>query len=261
MSPRQGYLLLGIAGLACGAVAAMDIVAPLRAIPGLLLALLLPGLGLAGALLPHRALGRAERLLVALGTSLVSIILAGLILNVTPGGLRPEPLVVTLAAVTIISSVFAYRRAGNERKLAPVEPAVVEPIRGAHPFGLFGLGAALTAAAFMLAVWGATNQPVAYFTELWAIPRAGSERLEVGVRNLEAEPKSYRLEIESDGRLLEDWPLIELSPGETWSETLTLAGLDPEQSPVTARLYLTSDVDSGTPYREVILRGDSSGGS
>lgn len=258
MDARRGYLVLACAGVVSGVVAATDGPVLVRAVPGLLLVLLFPGLGLTGALLSHRTLSLPERLLVALGSSLMVVVLAGLAMNLTPGGLRLETSVAVLTAVTVTTSIVAHLRARDEPAAtapAPTAPAV-RPGRSA----LFGLGATLTVAAFVVAVWGATNQPVANFTELWAIPRSDPPGLEVGVRNLEAGPRSYRLELESDGRVVQDWSLIELSAGETWSETLPVAPLGIDRTDLRARLFLSGE--DAEPYREVLVRGgDAAGGS
>src|SRR3954454_24445758 len=94
-----------------------------RVLVALPFALVLPGLALTLALFPAGALDGAERLLFSLGLSLAVTALGGLVLHLTPWGLRPASWALLLGAITLAAGVAAFlRRRGRPRVEGPVQP-------------------------------------------------------------------------------------------------------------------------------------------
>jgi hypothetical protein len=79
------------------------------------LVLVLPGYAVTAALFPNRSLGVPERLVFSLGLSVAIVVLGGLLLNVTPFGVRAE---------APRDRPPAQRRTGHARSTLRVEPRV-----------------------------------------------------------------------------------------------------------------------------------------
>ena len=84
---------------------------PVRTVLGLALTLFLPGYSLVSALFPgKKGLGGLERVALGLGLSIAVVPLIGLALNYTPFGIRQEPVLYSVAALTLIFVVIAHLR-------------------------------------------------------------------------------------------------------------------------------------------------------
>src|SRR3954468_21171576 len=81
-----------------------------RVLVALPFVLVLPGLALTAALFPTGALDVAERLLFSLGLSLAITALGGLVLQLTPWGLRPASWALLLGLVTLAAGAAAFLR-------------------------------------------------------------------------------------------------------------------------------------------------------
>lgn len=142
--------------------------------------------------------------------------------------------------------------------IAVVVAGAIALLVGARDPGRHALPALLATAAFGLAVGAvALSRASAIdharetkFTQLWLVQRTTAGRAEVGLRNEEQRPATYRLRVvepESQGAQ----PLIErtirLEPSQAWSEELTIPA-SPRSELVTAELYRPGD---GEPYRAV----------
>ena len=89
------------------------------------------------------------------------------------------------------------------------------------------------------------------YTSLWIFPvrLEDSYALQVGASSMEFEEVAYRLELQLGGRVIEEFPQIALSPGES---TEVVARLDEDQvgdGPVEAMLYRLDT--QGEIYRHV----------
>src|SRR6266581_1197456 len=83
----------------------------LRFTLGVLFTLVIPGYGLVAAIFPRDGEVRwLERLALSLGLSIAAVALVGVLLNLTPWGVRLESVIAALVALNLGACVFAYRR-------------------------------------------------------------------------------------------------------------------------------------------------------
>lgn len=252
----------------------------LRSLAALLLVAVLPGWTLVNVLSLPTQLEGFWKLGLILGLSLLVVILAGLILNLTTWGLHADSWAVLLGGIVLGGAArllatrksttgVLYRRVGftNFRRLGPVIaslPAV-----------------ALAVAAFGLSSWGAANaqRHEVRYTQFWLSPTALNSNhmaAALGIYNVRAQTTHYEVRISESGsdRLIQEWSDIILKPGETW-QTRFAASLE-GSGRLTADLYLMdspqqmisgtvacgssacsssppADVPAGSPYREVFI--------
>jgi uncharacterized membrane protein len=238
---------------------ALAFVLPPDWLPGRIVALplvlVLPGYALTSALFPGREFGIHERLIFSLALSLVLVIMGGLLLNLTPWGLRTGSWAVFLTGITLgACAVALVRRRGqgisNARWLG------VRNIGLTFRQGLLlGLAALIVCGAVAFSIIGAEQQPYPGFTQLWILPAGGSSpknAVRLGVSNMELTAMEYRLAVSVDGKVVKEWPAIDLNSHEQWEATLLIpqtahAGT----AKIEADLYRT---DAPTSlYRHVVL--------
>lgn len=237
-------MVLGAVGVALALTSVHPTV--VRALFSAPLVLLLPGYALVAALLPGRSLSVGERAAAAIGTSLAVAVLLGLILDLTPGGLRTTSWAGALGTLTLGSAGAAIvrRRARTEaRRRVPM---------GAGLAGMAVAGALVSIALIAAANGALAHQQQAAFTQLWMVPSPGApsgpRSIEVGLTSHQPAIRVYRVEISSGGHLLRSWS-VELRPGQSWLRDVTLAG--PGQLPqLHAAIYPPGQV---LPYRQVDL--------
>ncbi len=220
---------------------------------GSLLVLALPGYAATAAMFPPPRLNTPERALLSVGLSLTTSALGGLLLNVTPWGLRPWTWAILLATVTILGSAVALlRRRFGARFAIPSLAAV------ASSLVRFGMAGGILASAVAIAVVGATTDPSGRVTLLWIVPAQDSNSaVIVGIRTSD-HAAEYRLELSRGGQTLESWAPIALQPGEAWVKEVDVARAGSGQ-PVEARLYRVYAPEE--VYREArVWLGDGSGG-
>lgn len=264
--PFGGLLPLLLAGAAVATLALPALgEGPLRAILALPLVLVVPGYALTLALMPQPRLGAGERLVHSLGLSLALAALGGFVLNWTPWGLRPQPWAALLALTTLGSGAVAWaRRSPSTSQPVARVPVTTAPSgdaqrsrgRPALPALLLALATVVVGAAWWTARGGAAQQASAGFTQLWALPAPEGDALTVrlGVRSQEPAPVSYRLRLEVEGELIQEWPAVALAPGEQWEAVATLSPPQGAAGPVTALLYRADAPE--TAYRHVQLWRD-----
>ncbi len=232
----------GVAALAALAVATTGDAA-VRAVPGILLALFVPGYALSVALFPERRGDGFERLLLALGSSLAISVLAAVALDQAPGGLNARSWCIALAAVTLVScGVGARRRRAHPRRAA----GAPRRIRLAA-VALACAACAPVAGALAIARLPATG--VQGYTLLWALPKDEAQgTFTVGVRSYELTTTSYVVTARSGTRVVLQ-RRVTLRPGESWSAAATRA-------PSIARaveVALAKAAHPGSTYRRVHL--------
>ena len=93
----------------------------MRYVLGSIFILYLPGHSLIEALYPKKEdLEQLERLALSIGLSLALVPLVGLILNYTPWGIRLEPILISLAILTLTLVFTAvWRKMRNMKKIPP----------------------------------------------------------------------------------------------------------------------------------------------
>jgi uncharacterized membrane protein len=241
---NRDLLVVGALALAALGLGLSGVNQPaLRLLLGLPLALFLPGYALAAALVPGSP-GWAERLAQSLGLSLALTVLGGFVLNALPGGLQPTSWLVLLAGVTLAGALAAIVRRRGASSVAHT------PVR-VGPMAAIALAVALLGAvgAVGVARSGADGQAASGFTQLWMQPDE-TGAVVIGVRSMEPAPVAYTVRLESGGALLQEWPAVQLAPGETWETAASWAV--PSGATLEAALYRADQPDAA--YRQVTLQ-------
>jgi uncharacterized membrane protein len=219
------------------------------------LVLVLPGYALTAAMFPNRSIGVAERLVFSLGLSLAIVILGGLALNWTPFAFRTSSWAVLLAGITLSASAVALVRRRGQSVSAPGWLRVGNIGFTLRQGLLLGLAAAIVCGAIAVSIIGAERQPRPGFTQLWILPAAGANAknaVRLGVSNMEGAAMEYHLAVNMDGKVLKEWPAIDLNPNEKWEATLVLPPTGPAGvARVEADLYRVEAPT--TIYRHVVL--------
>lgn len=211
-------------------------------------ALVLPGLALTGAAFPAGRLATAERLLLSLGLSLAVIVLGGLLLNLTPWGLRVGSWAVLLSLTTAVAGGIGLAR--RRRQPAAVGTPGGRSLGWAQ-IALCGLAVLVLAGAMGLTVHGAQGQATVGFTQLWMTQGEGGGAANLGLSNREPATTEFRLQFEVDGRVRRSWTLS-LAPGETWTQAVPLPSDLPQTATIEGVLY-RGDAPS-VVYRRVKLQ-------
>jgi uncharacterized membrane protein len=219
------------------------------------LVLLLPGYALTTALFPGRMFGVAQRLIFSLALSLTIAILGGLMLNLMPSGLQAGSWAALLGGITLSACAVALvRRRGQDISTSASLRAGFIGLNFRHGL-LLGLSALIVCGAVAVSIIGAEHQPSPGFTQLWILPGGGANSkntVSLGVNNMESTTMEYRLAVNVDGKVVKEWPSIDLNPNEKWEATLSLpqtghAG----NARIEADLY-RADAPT-TIYRHVVL--------
>ena len=216
------------------------------------LVLVLPGYALMCALFAKQTPGIAERFIFSLGLSLSIVILCGLLLNVTPFGLRAGSWAVLLGSITIGASAIALMRRRGQSGLAYGWPGIGFNFRQGL---LLGLAALILGGAVAVSIIGSQQQPRPGFTQLWILPVSGTNAkntIRLGVTSMESTAMSYRLDVNIDGKVVKEWPAIALNPNEKWQVTFVLPPTTSTgMKKVEADLYRSDS--TRTIYRHVVL--------
>jgi hypothetical protein len=228
------FLAMAVAGVAVAIVLLDFAPPPIRIAATLPLVVLLPGYTLTSALFARQAPEMPSQLLLSVGLSLAITILEGLALNLTPWGLQAVSWGLALGGTTIVAGGVALLR--GRRHSAPAAPAAGPTMRQGL---LMGVGAALLLAAIFIASSPAPQQGLEGYTNLWMVPApAGSpSTLHVGVSSLEFATTRYKLQLEADGRVIQEWPAIMLEPSQTWEADATVRPELLRVGPIKAVLY------------------------
>jgi glycosyltransferase involved in cell wall biosynthesis len=218
---RELQVILGLTVLAifASALPAGDWT-PLRAIVVLPLVLVLPGYALTRTIFRREILGLPERIVLALGLSLVTAALVSLFIYLTPFGLRLYSWVAGLAVVTAAAvAVMAARPASASTGSGPILPRFGLAVsRSRVAVGIAFAAAGFAVAAVVLARTPLSSPVAPGYTALWLTRAPSSSSLILGVRSEEHVRTHYvlRLALPGGGRRLR----IALDPGETWRRRL-----------------------------------------
>lgn len=221
---------------------------PYHDIPGvgmvlaLPLVFLLPGYVLMHALLPRRPLDGPQQLAFCLGLSLVLDIIAGLILNVFPGGLRATSWSLFLGLSTLGGAFLALFL--RRRKMAIAEQISSKRWQLTH-LQVLALELAVVVAilSVVYSAFGVQQGPQTNFTQLWLLPTDQARQqctVQLGVRNFEASVRAYRVEMTINGTQLRAWSPVVLEPQQSWQQQIPLPEGRTNTLSIVARLYLNS---------------------
>ena len=216
-------------------------------IPLGLVLLILPGLTAVRALHPGR-LDPLVHFAAICGAGVALDVVLGLILTAFPSGITGDNWSLSLAAVSVVTAAVAVARGGARgfgRLHAPV-PSLPQ-------LALFVVGLAALTVAGVLSVASARSTQTESFTALSLVPSGAAHdpvtatSAQLTVTSHEQWATSYLLVVgsRSDSRSR----TLTLQPGVAFHQTVPLP-----PGTVYALLYLGS-VPTGTPYREVWLRG------
>jgi uncharacterized membrane protein len=238
---------------------ALAFVLPPDWVPGriltLPLVLVLPGYALTSALFSRQALEVPKRLVFSLGLSLAIVVLGGPLLNLTPFGLRAGSWAVLLGGITLAACVVTFIR--RRRQGIPVAgwPEVWNAGFTFRQGLLLGLAVLIVCGAFAVSIIGAQRQPSPGFTQLWILPASAANAqhaVSLGVSNMESTTMEYRLAVNVNGKVVKEWPSIDLNPNEQWDATLVIP-----QSRQAGAVRVEADLYRAnaptTIYRHVVL--------
>jgi uncharacterized membrane protein len=220
------------------------------------------GYALGMAFYPRQPYGAAERFMLSLGLSLSALVLGGLLLHFLPTGLAPEAWAVLIFWITVGASLIAlYRRWGADW-IGGVLGRISSPAQALHTFnaglsktGPVGVGFLAAALLLVFASVGLARQPApqeAYdgYSMLWLVPDQVGSGAQLGVRSMEFESRTYRVDLISGETVLQIWENLTLQPRQEWTTDVDLSSL-PQGGVVEARLFRLDQPE--TVYRQTRL--------
>lgn len=219
----------------------------MRVVLSLPLILFLPGYGITALLFSRRALDIPARLLLSVGLSLATTAFTGLILHLSPWGVRLEnPLAsVLLGGTGLVGVFFLVRDALHINRKTSLNRIGFGTSRAI----LMVFAVAIAAIALNVARTPASPYDLAGYTLLWVQPTDNPGKLALGVRSEEFDTTKYQLMFEIDD-VRHDGPTFELKPGEVWESSLNLPKDEMAEQPVTVLLYRLENPNE--VYRRVI---------
>lgn len=230
---------------------------PLYRLLVLALALFFPGYTLTAALFsslhfhtagPFHDQGSPDpvlRFVLVTGTQISILIVQGLLLHLTPYGITARSSTLFLTGTTLLAGSVALFKSPGQKTHPQTRLTVQFRPRAALCCILTIL---LVLAAFFLAARGAQQSITPNLTQLWILPvkSAAGEQFQVHIRSLEQSSRQYRLQVWASGRLVEEWPSINLRSGESWRAFIDIS---PESSAQVEALLFRAG--SGSVYRRV----------
>jgi uncharacterized membrane protein len=248
---RNRDLLIAVAlAAAGGAVVVYAEPVALRVVVSMPLLLVLPGYAVAAAIFGTARLGRARRLLLSVGLSLVTAILLALVLYLTPYDLSSRTWSIALVAVVLAASgIAAVRRGRGPEDRAPGRTSLRLPRLRLRDALLLLAAAAVASGAVAFARTPLPAKHAQGYTALWLLP--GDRRaVRVGITSGELHATAYRLRLRLGTRLAYERS-VSLEPGQRWERIVHLPRSAVAGTPVTANLFR-----AGSPqvYRRVRVR-------
>jgi hypothetical protein len=236
--------------LACAALASIALFSEpprlLTLLIGAPLALLAPGYALVLALFPRHAESRmrkSTRLMFSLGMSVVCNILLSLVLNFTTYGIHRVTLTAGLAAITLALAFIAIQR-GNTMPPTNTPPQThggrwPTPLQGS----VVALSIAIVAGAFTLVTREALRVQSLDVLQLWMLPVPDQPpgTVSIGIRNVNSATSNFRIALDRDGYVFDQFVDLSVPAGATWAVTKTLAATDIGSGPIVAQLYAASN--------------------
>lgn len=257
MSARRTALLGGMV-VAAGAIVLALVHGPawLRTVFGLPLVLLVPGYGLIEAIDPSGRIRAAERLTLALGTSMAIAILTGLLLSASPAGMRTETWLGTLGLFALLTSLFGLQRACS---VTSARPASRRPaLRSALGAGLLFVACVAVALALVtshaerpIGSERSVEQGRVSVLQMWVVPgeRAASGDVLVGIENPAGRSLDCRLVVTQGDQVLQE---TELSLPSGYSGTVSVPSGSAGPAGLPLRIVLT-DADDNEVLRSLSI--------
>ena len=243
---HSDLVVLSVLALVAVAVVGLELPPPVRLLPALPLIFFAPGYVLQAALFPASPWPPVERTLLAVGVSLVSTIVVGLVLAAASIPLGPVSWTVALAALTLFAAAVAWFRQSHLE--ATPTGFGLPPLRWRDAI-LITLAMVGTVAVLVGTRAIAADREVAAPEQLWLLPRDdGSLDARVGARAGGA-GGAYVIRLTSAGALLEEFT-VQLEPGQTWEQDVPFSEEDRRQ-PIVGRLYIQGEE---TELRFVVLQ-------
>ncbi len=217
----------------------------LRLVLALTLVAVLPGYALTALLLARHSKDRILTTALSLGLSLAASAVGGVILHLSPGGLRPEGWSLLLGGSTLIACAFAAVLRRRDGTAAP-PPAVTRGLDRRSLFStlLFGSALFLGAAAIVVAQQGARDQPRPGFTQMWLTRGVADDEVTVGIYNQEGRAILVRLILTTGSSVVAEFPSVMIAPNDTWTRTLPMLDGPPEDEPLVATLFQVDEPDT-----------------
>ncbi|MGA9048005.1 MAG: DUF1616 domain-containing protein [Dehalococcoidia bacterium] len=242
---------------------------PLRIILSFLCLFFFPGYSLLSALLPKQDdLGIVERIALSLGASIATVPIIGFVLNFTPWGIRLIPVLVTVAAFTLIAAAIGFIR----QQMTPINMRLHVSIA---PHWTARQGMTYTRkviwVAVLLAAFGAVSTLI-YFevslpgksvpTDFYILNAEGKAEnypsqvkagdnitLTAVVINHESQPVSYFIKAVANGNTIGEASTLSLAEGAKWEGkvSLTLKVTGQRQK---IDLYLYKDSEQEPYFKE-----------
>jgi hypothetical protein len=189
--------------------------------------LVLPGLALARALFPTRALSAVELLLLSIALSLAVVVVGSVVLHMTPFGLTTTSWTILLACVTVgatfATHVWVAHPTGDFASGTRTAEALSA---GAHPLlrprwvingALLGLAIGIAISAVLFARTPLPAKGIEGYSALWLLPGdKASRRLDLGVQSSELETTRYRLELRVGKTRLHTYRFV-LATSDQWT--------------------------------------------
>lgn len=237
-----------VAAVLCALVAALVPWEIVRIVAALPLALFLPGYAIIAAAFGPRLLLRPQLLLLSVATSLATLVVGALLLNVLPGGLRTATWALLLVVVVLAGCRAAALRRPKPKKRKPW--ASRPRIRRVDAV-LLAAAAVIAVAAIALAEAPLPAKDASGYTALWMLPTdAKEESVQVGVISAEQDSTGYLLKVRVAGRKEPVTSRFALDPGE--EKTIKLGVGHPlGRKPVRVTAYLYNQDEAQRPYRRV----------
>jgi len=207
-----------------------------------------PGYGLTSILFRKDAIGGVERLLLSVGLSIAIAILGGALLNLTEPGLAPMTWLLLLGDITLVASVLALIL-GRARPLLTTTRIPMGTLQISQVMFL-GIGFLTLLTALKIAQLPAPASRVEGYTSLWILPPdANSHVVRLGLNSQEVEPVAYRVEVQVNKHIVQQWSNIQLEPGQAWTNSFKLSNTT--GSPIEAIVYRMDQPN--TVYRRVFV--------
>jgi uncharacterized membrane protein len=250
-----------------------ELLAPVRAVFGMIYFFIVPGYAMQAALFPSSSdINRAARVALATGLSVSILPVLVLVLDWLPWGIRLWPALIGLNGLTLLFSIVtAVRRGRGEQRQAGV-PALHSggarawwsskdrTARWLYAWLVMALVVALGSALALVLL----PRPDERFTEFYILGDQGlgmdypreavvgqPVTVKVGLHNLEGKTISYRFEVRSGDQKLLETGAFEVSDGETREGGISFALPDSGEN-VEVQIFLYRG-DQPEPYRELHL--------